>query len=87
MIARIAAELKFEVDWFEPHEAGGRGQTYNRDFELVGAADRVWAYFSPEAIMEGGTGHVVEAALAREIPVEGWVVDEQGKIERVGEVD
>ena len=82
----MAEDLGLEVDWFEPDPAGGKGQTYSRDYELVGNATHVTAYFSPEAIMEGGTGHVVEAALAREIDVDAWVVDDRGQIQRVGEV-
>jgi len=72
--------------WFEP-EPGGRDQTYRRDFELVSAADRVIAYFSEDHVMEGGTGHVVEAALARNIPVEAWSFDDAGRKRRVGELD
>jgi len=77
---------RFTVEWFEP-EPGGRDQTYRRDFELVEAADQVIAFFDAEHIMEGGTAHVVEAAMMRNIPVSAWSIDDRGLIERVGELD
>jgi hypothetical protein len=76
----------FTVEWFYP-EAGGRDQTYRRDFEFVEAADQVLAFFDAGAVMEGGTAHVVEAALMRGIPVTAWSIDQLGRVERVGEVD
>jgi hypothetical protein len=81
--ARIAQDRGLEVEWFEP-EPGGREQVYRRDFELVGAADRVEAFFSSNE-MNGGTGHVVEAALSKGIPVFAWCVAERGALERIGE--
>lgn len=84
--AMMAVNHGFPVEWFEP-EPGGREQTYIRDFELVQSADRVVAYFDSENVMGGGTAHVVEAAMMRDIPVEAWSIDDKGHIERVGEVD
>lgn len=74
------------VEWYSP-DPGGRDQTYRRDYELVETADEVLALFDPARVMEGGTGHVVESALLRRIPVRAYVVHEDGQIERVGEAD
>lgn len=86
----VAAELAKQnghvVRWFSPREAG-RSSVYRRDYELVEYATRVEAYFDSERIMEGGTGHVVEAAMARECPVYAWTVDHGGLIVRVGEIE
>lgn len=77
---------RYTVEWFSP-DSGGRDQTYRRDFELVESADEVLAVFHPDHVMSGGTGHVVEAALLRGIPVSAWVAHEDGRFERVGEQD
>lgn len=68
---------KHQLEWYYPDE-GGRNQTYNRDFEMVQAADLVEAYFDETAIMVGGTAHVVEAALSRSIPVIAYAVSPNG---------
>jgi len=87
MVAQdVLADHHLSVEWFEP-APGDRSQTYQRDFEMVSVADRVVAYFDEGHIMEGGTGHVVEAALAREVPVEAWAISGDGRIWRVGEID
>lgn len=83
LISRLVENLPLNVRWFEPGE-GGRGATYERDYAMVEAADYVEAYFGGDKIMEGGTGHVVEAAIASGVPVYAWAITEKG-IERVGE--
>jgi hypothetical protein len=84
VMSHIARGMGFEVDWYEP-EPGGRDQTYRRDFELVGAADRIEAFFVLERPLEGGTGHVVEAAIAKGVAVNAWGIDARGELERIGE--
>lgn len=86
MTAHIAEGMGYSIEWYWP-DPGGRDQTYNRDFELVGAADLVEAYFPASNPMEGGTAHVVEAAMNRGIPVYAWSIDEHGTVVRVGELD
>ena len=54
---------------------------------MVANADLVLAFFPVGEEMTGGTGHVVEAALAREVPCQAYAVDEKGRIERIGEID
>lgn len=86
----VAAELAktngHVVRWMMPRDSG-RSAVYKRDYELVESADRVEAYFAVDRVMEGGTGHVVEAAMARECPVYAWAVDHGGLVERVGEIE
>lgn len=65
----------------------GRSGVFKRDFEMVEAATRVIAFFSPGREMEGGTGHVVKAALDRGIPVEAYGLDDAGSLELIGSDD
>lgn len=64
--------------------AGPGALAFQRDIDLVTAADRVVAFFDPAHIMEGGTGHIVEVAWRMGKPVEAWTLKD-GQLERVGE--
>lgn len=68
-------------------EQGGRSSVFRRDYEMVAAASSVYAYFSTDRDMAGGTGHVVKAALDREIQVEAWGVDPTGELHLIGSID
>lgn len=57
-----------------------RRSVYLRDYAMVRSSDRVFAVFSPERVMTGGTAHVVKAALDEEIPVEAYTFDEDGTL-------
>lgn len=81
--AELAKRRGLTVEWFQP-EPGSRGATYDRDYELISAADQVEAFFEDES-MPGGTGHVVDAALARRRRVYAWQVRRYGEFERIGE--
>jgi hypothetical protein len=81
--SQLAEQRAIKVEWFEP-EQGGRNAVYDRDYALVGAADRVEAFFDDDA-MPGGTGHVVDAALARNRTVYAWKVLQYGELQRIGE--
>jgi len=61
-----------------------RGDVYRRDYEMVEHSVAVLAFFAPDQEMEGGTGHVVQAALARNIPVEAYRMAETGRPELLG---
>lgn len=63
---------------------GARGDVYRRDMQLVDDADKVIAFFDPDHVMDGGTGHIVETAMRKEKPVEAWTVVD-GELIRVGE--
>jgi hypothetical protein len=61
-----------------------RAGVYNRDIGMVRQASAVFAVFSPDRVMEGGTGHVVKAALDAEVPVEAYTLDEDGTLVLIG---
>ena len=77
MAAAAAKSFPFQVCTHRPNTIGGRAGIYNRDYQLVDEADLVLAFFTSEHVMAGGTGHVVEAALARNVPVRAWTWDEE----------
>jgi hypothetical protein len=83
MVAKLAPILGVEVEWCAP-EGADKGQAFVRDLDMVTKADFVCCFFSVPTL-EGGTGHVVEAAMSKGIPVEAWWVDADGEIERIGE--
>lgn len=70
--------------WILPDPADGPAMVFNRDTELVSAADVVIAFLTP-AGLEGGTGHVVERAIDRGVPVYSFTIGED--LQRLGEND
>jgi hypothetical protein len=60
-------------------------KAFDRDFRMVHSADKVIAFFTEDAPMHGGTGHVVEVALRMEKPVEAYAISEAGELRSVGE--
>jgi len=73
-LAKVMAEaLGIPVIVFR--SVGGREENFKRDVSLVDYADRVEAFFDPEHVMEGGTGHVVEVAQRMRKPVRAWTVE------------
>lgn len=68
-------------------DGNDRASVYKRDYEMVENVDRLEAYFSQDSVMNGGTGHLVEAAMARSIPVYAWTLSEHGDVVRVGEYE
>ena len=85
MCAKLAKIFGIEVEWCVP-EGTGREQVFVRDLDMVTRADRAMTFF-PTPQMTGGTGHVVEAAWTKGVPVEAWHVDADGEAERIGEYD
>lgn len=79
----VARKLHRPVIRFSPSR-GGRAATFRRDYDLVEGADHVIAFFSPEREMDGGTGHVVKAALDRDVKVEAYGVGEDGTLLLLG---
>lgn len=82
MVLRIAERFGHATNWFSPQQIGSKAG-FQRDVDMVGIASSVHAYFAPGAIMEGGTGHVVEAALRRGIPVTAYTLDKNGDVVEV----
>jgi len=85
LVAKLAGILSIEVIWVKP-EGSDRSQVFLRDLDLVSRADYVIAYF-PTPAMDGGTGHIVDAAWNKGVPVEAWYVHPDGELERIGEYD
>lgn len=86
LVETIAKKYGHVVLYCQP-DGNDRSAVYRRDYELVESVDRVEAYFAPDRIMDGGTGHLVEAAIAKGIPVYAWTVSGRGLIIRVGEFE
>lgn len=81
-----AAELRHgpQVIMHAPIATGGRSVVYKRDYEMVAGCERVIAYFNPGHEMEGGTGHVVHAAMVRIIPVQAFTLNDRGELRLIG---
>lgn len=65
-------------------EGPGREAVFERDYRLVENSSKVYAFFAPGEEMQGGTGHVVKAALDRGVDVEAFGLDEQGNVVLLG---
>jgi len=61
-----------------------RGGAFIRDLNLINDSDRIIAIFSPDKVMEGGTGHIVNKALDERKEVEAYTVDDSGELVLVG---
>lgn len=89
-IEQLAYDIQSEVGGTSVlHGTKGpdREDVYDRDWLLVKSIDRLIAFFAPGRVMEGGTGHVVHAALTRGVKVEAWEAVEAGTIRPVGSDD
>jgi nucleoside 2-deoxyribosyltransferase len=85
-VAAICRMLGIEYEWRLPLPAQGRQATFYRDIQMVADSDAVIVFFAPDAIMEGGTAHLVEKALDQSVPVYAYSADEE-RVTRVGEHD
>jgi hypothetical protein len=74
-----------EARWIIPDPEDGPGAAFIRDREMVRQSDLVLAFFAPEMLMDGGTGHIVECAIDLAVPCYSWQVTRD--IVRVGEHD
>jgi hypothetical protein len=75
------------IVWCKPDlKHPGRAGTYVRDVHMVESADLVIAFFTPDSLMRGGTGHVVEKAWEQEKPVIAYELD-GNHLRWVGSVD
>lgn len=73
LVASLAEVLGLGVDWWVP-EPGGRSQVYLRDISMVSAADEIITFFPEGDEMMGGTGHVVDMAIAQEKTCRAYAV-------------
>ena len=89
-VVDLGIALDRRVIKFKPHgqlPAVGRAGTFNRDYTMVSCSSHVLAFFDTDRGMEGGTGHVVKAALDRGIEVEAYVAAPDGRLEYLGSDD
>ena len=84
LIADLCPTLGIGVEWHSP-EPGGRTATFLRDLAMIERSDALIVYFDPKHIMEGGTGHLADKALERDMPVWAYSWDEEHGLEWVGE--
>lgn len=83
LVDGIGSRLNRAVEWFSPAR-GGRSAVFHRDYAMMARATEVLAFFSPDRELEGGTGHVVKAALDRGIKVEAYAVRPDGTLVYLG---
>lgn len=76
--ASLMAAIEGVYTVFYRPTPGGRAEVFQRDYRLVEAADQVIAIFSHGRALEGGTGHVVHAAMQKGTPVIAYEVGAGG---------
>jgi hypothetical protein len=86
LVESVAARLNRSVIRFSPTK-GGRSAVFHRDYDLVDDATEVLAFFSTEREMDGGTGHVVKAALDRGVKVDAYTSRPDGTLAYLGSSD
>lgn len=82
----LAVDRDINVQFFSPRESGRAG-IYRRDYELVLAADEVVAYFDQGSEIDGGTWHVVHAAMQKGILCRAFTINQDGQTELLGSED
>lgn len=75
-----------EARWILPDPDAGPGAAFLRDNEMVSGSDLVLAFFDPQNVMTGGTGHVVETAIDRGVPVYSFILSDNA-LTRLGDHD
>ena len=87
----VADILGMHLEYRQPNtaETPGRASVFARDIEMVADADFILVFMSVEDSESGysGTYHLFEKALDDQRPVYGWVVNDEGHIDRWGEYD
>src|SRR6188474_2811108 len=74
LASEVAESLGIEVAWEEP-QGSGRQATWQRDWRMIHAADKVLLYLH-DGYPDGGTEHVLACALADEPQVEAYTLVE-----------
>lgn len=87
MLVRQVGLARGRTIWTFPPSKGGRQAVYHRDYDLVESSSAVYAFFDTDNEMEGGTGHVVKAALDRGIPVEAYSITPEDEVRLIGSDD
>lgn len=59
----------------------GKRSGFIRDRNFVRSAkDGVLAFFSEDRVMDGGTGHIVDVCIEESVPIEAYVVHNDGSL-------
>ena len=88
MVATLAKVWDIRVIPFQrdpnvsAHERG-----VERTKRLVDASDEVIALFTPDRVMEGGTGMVCNMAMARDKKVTAYTIADDDSLEEVGDIE
>lgn len=77
---KIANRVGREVSVWKVSPSDGSAAGFLRDIRMVTEASHVYAFFGPGEEMTGGTGHVVEVALRRGVPVTAYHLDPTGNV-------
>jgi hypothetical protein len=85
--ARVCRKAERAVRIYQPVAGEGRASVYERDYRLAEQSSKVFAWVAPGEEMEGGTGHVVKAAMDRGVAVEAYRLDEDGKVVLLGSIE
>lgn len=85
VVMKFASMMWLEVEWVRPDPEDGPGAVFLRDVEMASRSDLVLCFFDTTQ-MSGGTAHVVEAAMSKEVPVYAWGFD-GSSFKRIGEWD
>lgn len=59
-------------------------KVFERDYQMVDSSRLIVAFFRPGREMQGGTAHVVKAAIDRGVEVEAYSFDESGELILLG---
>lgn len=78
-VAELASRLGHPVVWCTPEVGKGREATYERDIAMADKCDAMIAFFPPDKVMDGGTGHVVEKAIDANRRVDCYIVEKGAK--------
>jgi hypothetical protein len=85
--ARVCRKAERAVRIYQPVAGEGRASVYERDYRLAEQSSKVFAWFAPGEEMEGGTGHVVKAAMDRGVAVEAYRLDDDGNVVLLGSIE
>lgn len=85
MVSAGAKSLGIPTEWFSPpEEVEGRASSFLRDIAMIERSDLLLAFFRPERAGDGGTAHLVDKAIDKDIPVWSYLVA-PGQLTRFGE--
>jgi hypothetical protein len=79
MVNKIGERIGRTVVPFRATE-GGSAAGYFRDVKMCQEASEVFAFFAPDKLMQGGTGHVAICALRQGLPVHAFELDDDGNV-------